>query len=104
MTITFESVLNDLKSGRIPTGIHSSSRKSWFKYCYHFSHVENIVSILSDGRLLSRNLALKEGKMIMRAKKLLIRPIRISRIMFVYTSDRNPRHNFTMKDLKQKNS
>lgn len=63
MTITFESVLNDLKSGRIPTGIHSSSRKSWFKYCYHFSHVENIVSILSDGRLLSRNLALKEGKM-----------------------------------------
>lgn len=63
MTITFEDILNRLEAGVIATGIYSSSRRSWFKYCYHFSHVENIVSILNDGKLLSREQALREDKM-----------------------------------------
>ncbi|SFC10290.1 protein of unknown function [Alkalibacterium subtropicum] len=63
MSLSFDTVLDQLESGEIYTGIHNSNRRGWFKYCYHFSHVENIVSILNDGRLLSRNQAIREGKM-----------------------------------------
>lgn len=63
MNLSFDTILDQLESGEIYTDIHDSNRRGWFKYCYHFSHVENIVSILNDGRLLSRNQAIREGKM-----------------------------------------
>lgn len=69
MTVTFDSVMDQLQSGEIVTGLYGSTQSVWLKYCYHFSHVENIVSILKDGKLLSRHKALKMGKMIMRVKK-----------------------------------
>lgn len=64
MTITYQNVLDDLESGEIYTGISSTAKKAWFKYCYHFSHVENIVSILEDGQLLSRSEAIRTEKMV----------------------------------------
>ena len=63
MSITYEEVLHDLETGKIYTAISTTAKKAWFKYCYHFSHVENIVSILEDGELLSRTLATSMGKM-----------------------------------------
>lgn len=64
MSITYEDVLNDLETGRIYTAIFTSANKAWFKYCYHFSHIENVISILEDGELLSRTLAISTKKML----------------------------------------
>lgn len=42
----------------------SSSEKSWWPtYVYHFSDINNIINILKEGKLYSRNLAVKRGLM-----------------------------------------
>lgn len=64
MTITYRAVLDDLETGRIKTGLDGTNKKAWFKYCYHFSHIENIISILEDGFLLSRAEAIRLEKMV----------------------------------------
>ena len=64
MSLTYKEILNDLESGRIKTGIEGTNKKSWLKYCYHFSHVENIISILKDGELLARSEVIRLGKMV----------------------------------------
>lgn len=63
MTVTFDTTIDELQTGKIYTGIYNSYRRAWFKYCYHFSHIENIVSILNDGYLFSRKEALLKSKM-----------------------------------------
>lgn len=64
MSLTYREVLDDLEAGRIKTGIEGTNKKAWFKYCYHFSHVENIISILRDEELLARSEALYLNKMV----------------------------------------
>lgn len=60
---------NDFSLQRTPEQIEEFARKlqaglnrqnsSWKGYIYHFTHVENAVSILTDGKLLARNLCRK---------------------------------------------
>lgn len=44
MTISFDHTLDKLELGGMGTNIHKTSRKFWYRYCYHFSHVKNIIS------------------------------------------------------------
>ena len=64
MSSKFEEVVERLRLGEIETGLSEKRRLSWVKYCYHFSDIENIVSILSTGMLYSRNEAIAQGSMI----------------------------------------
>lgn len=64
MSLTYREVLDDLESGKIKTGIEGTNKKAWLKYCYHFSHVENIIFVLKDGELLARSEAIHLDKMI----------------------------------------
>jgi len=41
---------------------HSPARSWWYKYLYHFTNINNIVYILSDDKLLSRNELIRLGK------------------------------------------
>lgn len=63
MSLKYRDILNDLYNGKIKTGIEATEKKAWFKYCYHFSHVENVISILNDGELLARSKATSLNKM-----------------------------------------
>lgn len=64
MNLTYKDVLEDLEAGKIKTGIEGTNKKAWLRYCYHFSHVENIISILKDGELLARSEAVRLDKMV----------------------------------------
>lgn len=64
MNLTYRDVLDDLESGQIKTGIEGTNKKAWLNYCYHFSHVENIISILEDGQLLARSEVIQLNKMV----------------------------------------
>lgn len=53
--LTFKWLIQELYDGNLYTGLPEYQRKSWVKYCYHFSNINNIASILNSGILYSRN-------------------------------------------------
>ncbi|MER2173037.1 MAG: DarT ssDNA thymidine ADP-ribosyltransferase family protein [Carnobacterium sp.] len=53
--LTFDYIADQLYEGNIFTGLHPMIRKSWTRYCYHFSHIDNIISILNIGKVYSRS-------------------------------------------------
>lgn len=52
---TYDWIIQQLFDGKIYTSLPDYLRKSWVRYCYHYSALENIVSILNAGILYSRN-------------------------------------------------
>lgn len=55
VNLTFEYLIQQLYDGKIHTNLSEYKRKSWVKYCYHYSDVQNIASILNSGTMYSRN-------------------------------------------------
>lgn len=53
--VSFEWLIEQLYNGSIHTNLSDYQRKSWVKYCYHFSNVQNVASILNLGTIYSRN-------------------------------------------------
>lgn len=62
--LTFSQVVQFLYEGVINTGLPKYQRMSWVRYCYHYSNISNIVSILESGKLYSRNKAINQNIMI----------------------------------------
>ncbi|KRL14366.1 DarT ssDNA thymidine ADP-ribosyltransferase family protein [Schleiferilactobacillus perolens] len=56
-------IIRKMISGEINTGLSSKLQHFWPRFAYHFTDITNAVSILTDGYLLSRNLAKKADKM-----------------------------------------
>lgn len=61
--LTYDCIIQQLLDGKIDTGLPEYLRRSWIRYCYHYSAVENVVSILKRGELYSRNKSRKLGIM-----------------------------------------
>lgn len=61
--ITFEETLQKLTSGQIDVGLTSDQRLTWVPFAHHFTDITNAVSILKEGKLVSRHYALSHGMM-----------------------------------------
>lgn len=59
----FQDVVNELKNGQLKTGLAPFKRKMWPRFAYHFTDINNAVSVLKDRRLFSRKYALENGLM-----------------------------------------
>lgn len=61
--LDFEWLIEQLYNGSIYTNLPDYQRKSWVRYCYHFSDVQNIASILNLEIIYSRNRSYQLGIM-----------------------------------------
>ncbi|MFD1124851.1 DarT ssDNA thymidine ADP-ribosyltransferase family protein [Lentilactobacillus raoultii] len=61
--MNFQTTINDVKSGDIPTNLNGLKRRLWPNYCYHFTNLDNALKILESGYLYSRKQAMLRGIM-----------------------------------------
>ena len=60
---SFGEVLSELRNSKALVGLNRDKKKVWTSFCFHFTNLNNAVSILQNGMLVSRNKALESGIM-----------------------------------------
>ena len=60
---SFGEVLSELRNSKSLIGLNRDKKKVWTSFCFHFTNLNNAVSILQNGMLVSRNKALESGIM-----------------------------------------
>ncbi|MGA9517791.1 MAG: DarT ssDNA thymidine ADP-ribosyltransferase family protein [Trichococcus sp.] len=60
---SFGEVLCELRNSKSLVGLNRDKKKVWTSFCFHFTNLNNAVSILQSGMLVSRNKALESGIM-----------------------------------------
>ncbi|HBM3982481.1 TPA: DUF4433 domain-containing protein, partial [Listeria innocua] len=59
----FKQTIEKIRQGEIETTLSSKERLLYPKFMYHYTDINNAVSILKTGKILSRNEAIKTGLM-----------------------------------------
>lgn len=60
---TYSEVISDLLTGALYTPLSKNYRKIWIPNCFHYTQLENAVSAIQNGKLLSREKALETRTM-----------------------------------------
>lgn len=60
---SFGEVISELRSAKSLIGLNRDKKNVWTSFCFHFTNLNNAVSILQSGMLVSRNKALETGIM-----------------------------------------
>ncbi|WP_461227214.1 DarT ssDNA thymidine ADP-ribosyltransferase family protein [Lacticaseibacillus suihuaensis] len=60
---SYQEIVKRLVDGQIPTSLTPRQQRVWPRFAYHFTDINNAVSILKDGRLYSREEAQRRGQM-----------------------------------------
>ena len=60
---SFGEVISELRMAKSLVGLNRDKKKVWTSFCFHFTNLNNAVSILQNGMLVSRKKALESGIM-----------------------------------------
>ncbi len=61
--LSYGSVIRQIRSGTIETGLSPLLRRAWPRYAYHFTDLQNAISIIEQGKIFSREKAASEHLM-----------------------------------------
>ena len=60
---SYGEVISELRKAKSLVGLNRDKKKVWTSFCFHFTNLNNAVSILQNGMLVSRKKAMESGIM-----------------------------------------